>query len=195
MKRWFDFEQLLKSIQRDIHRGVLPASLDQVERVSLPILSVLPVHYINLPINYGKYPITEFERNDSVSVNLGIPYQSICRCTVDLFEDYLFGDDEVKLGYVTLIYAGGNLVGVKKNGGNPVFLAFETYQDQNGAFPLIKGGLYAISNTSQSLEKWTEERYDSLCVNPIGMMRSIPQFRGNIEEKIEKAKERICVSI
>ena len=148
-----------------------------IDKLSLPILSVVPSGLIPDRLKSDsmleRYALEDSSSNDHVKVSLSHLKQDTCSYTLPYFKDVLFERSE-EYGHFTKIYLREELIGIVKHVGNNIFLAMRTKNNEIGAYPLIKGGLYSLS-TSMTYKASSENRFaklnvDSLTVRPMKML-------------------------
>ncbi|PLW80792.1 hypothetical protein C0585_00820 [Candidatus Woesearchaeota archaeon] len=177
-------------------------NMNLIERCSLPILSVLPSDNIKSEINKTKYPIDDYIESDNIFVDTTISISYVCSETYNYFKKSAFGNDINFLGKdIKLAYINNQFIGILKEAGSHILLAFQTVKNSSGAHPLIKGGLYSVSHRKRGgLDRWAKVNYDNLKVNPLCMMSSIPHYYDilsplpifyiDVPDRINKFKER-----
>ena len=198
-------QQALNNILRNIQGYVESEKefdMNIIERYSLPILSVLPSDNIRSKINKTRYPIDDYIESDNILVDTTISLSYICSETYNHFKKSAFGNDQDFLGKdIKLTYVNNQFIGLLKESGSHILLAFQTVKNSSGAYPLIKGGLYSVSHKKRGgLDRWAKVNYNRLNVNPLCMMSSIPHFDDtlstlpifyiDVQDRINEFKEK-----
>jgi hypothetical protein len=170
-------------IQNPRRNRWLSSFLESITSPSLTVLSVVPPGLIPKNIleheKMSDYPLSDAILTDSVVVDFNVGLFTHCPDTDFHFRKCLSYSSDKIYQLFSAVFLSGELIGVIKCTGHPVFLSFVTKRAMDGSYPLIIGGVYSVDGILAGMAGDNEDKYFSvhlqeLRVNPMCLLLNTP---------------------